>query len=124
LLPIFSPDALYKVVCWFKLLLCGSPAGGEAAGAGSGENRLPDQIRDIVFGPHRGDGPALATVTLFERDVRIATNVVTAKAAILELIMFLKILVYHIHSPVLLLASLPAGTGNSTRTALPAPSSE
>lgn len=43
-----------------------------------GEHRLPDQIRDIVFGPGRDSGPALATFTIFERDVRIATNEVTA----------------------------------------------
>lgn len=43
-----------------------------------GENRLPDQIRDLVFGPRVDDGPPRATLTIFERDVRIATNVVTA----------------------------------------------
>lgn len=40
-------------------------------------NHLPDRIRDVVFGPEaarRGD----ATVTLFEGDVRIATNVTMA----------------------------------------------
>ena len=43
-----------------------------------GENRLPDRIRDIVFGSV-GEGRAIAaTLTIFERDVRIATNVVTA----------------------------------------------
>jgi len=44
-----------------------------------GENRLPDRIRDIVFGSV-GEGRAIsATLTIFERDVRIATNVVTAR---------------------------------------------
>lgn len=43
-----------------------------------GLNRLPDEIRDVVFGPSDDAGPPRATVTIFERDVRIATNVVTA----------------------------------------------
>jgi signal transduction histidine kinase len=36
-------------------------------------NRLPDLIRDLVFGPDAVEGAA--TITLFEGDVRIATNV-------------------------------------------------
>ncbi len=43
-----------------------------------GENRLPDQIRTVVFGAEPADGRVRATLTLFEGDVRIATNVVTA----------------------------------------------
>lgn len=38
-----------------------------------GANHLPDHIRDLVFGA--GD-PGRATLTIFEQDVRIATNVV------------------------------------------------
>ncbi len=45
----------------------------------SGENRLPDQIRDIVFGSGSDTGEPQATITIFEKDVRIATNVVTAR---------------------------------------------
>lgn len=41
-----------------------------------GENRLPDQVRTVVFGDEAE--AARATLTLFEGDVRIATNVVTA----------------------------------------------
>lgn len=37
-------------------------------------NRLPDWIRDLVFGPDAAAAGA-ATITIFERDVRIATNV-------------------------------------------------
>lgn len=44
-----------------------------------GENRLPDRIRDIVFGPSGAGQPVAATITIFERDVRIATNVVTVR---------------------------------------------
>ena len=40
-------------------------------------NWLPDQIRDVVFGPDASARGA-ATVTIFEGDVRIATNVVLA----------------------------------------------
>ena len=40
-------------------------------------NRLPDQIRDVVFGPD-ATARGAATVTLFEGDVRIATNVTLA----------------------------------------------
>jgi two-component system, NtrC family, sensor kinase len=44
----------------------------------SGENRLPDLIRDFVFGSgHNGIPPA--TITIFEKDIRIATNVVTPR---------------------------------------------
>jgi len=43
-----------------------------------GENRLPDQIRDVVFGTAADGRSERATLTLFEGDVRIATNVVTA----------------------------------------------
>jgi signal transduction histidine kinase len=39
-------------------------------------NRLPDQIRDVVFGADVARGSA--TVTIFEGDVRIATNVTLA----------------------------------------------
>jgi hypothetical protein len=42
-----------------------------------GQNRLPDQIRDVVFGAASKGQPVRATLTIFERDVRIATNVVT-----------------------------------------------
>ena len=42
-----------------------------------GENRLPDRIRDIVFGRAAEGRAVAATLTVFERDVRIATNVVT-----------------------------------------------
>ncbi len=45
----------------------------------SGENRLPDQIREFVFGSDRVHGTPQATITIFEKDVRIATNVVTAQ---------------------------------------------
>jgi two-component system, NtrC family, sensor kinase len=45
----------------------------------SGENRLPDQIRDLVFGSGSDNGMPQATITIFEKDVRIATNVVTAR---------------------------------------------
>jgi signal transduction histidine kinase len=40
-------------------------------------NRLPDLIRDIVFGPD-ATARGSATITLFEGDVRIATNVTLA----------------------------------------------
>ena len=40
-------------------------------------NRLPDLIRDVVFGPDAAAG-GTATVTIFEGDVRIATNVTLA----------------------------------------------
>lgn len=43
------------------------------------DNQLPDQIRDIIFGNNNGVGSPLATLTIFERDVRIATNVVTVR---------------------------------------------
>jgi two-component system NtrC family sensor kinase len=39
-----------------------------------GAHWLPDQIRTVVFGSG-GRGPESATVTIFEKDVRIATNV-------------------------------------------------
>ena len=45
----------------------------------SGENRLPDLIRDFVFGSPNDTGMPQATITIFEKDVRIATNVVTAR---------------------------------------------
>jgi two-component system, NtrC family, sensor kinase len=45
----------------------------------SGENRIPDQIREYVFGANRDDGMPQATITIFEKDIRIATNVVTAR---------------------------------------------
>ena len=45
----------------------------------SGENRLPDQIRDIIFGSGSDKGMPQATITIFEKDIRIATNVVTAR---------------------------------------------
>ena len=45
----------------------------------SGENRLPDQIRDFVFGSGSNSGTPQATITIFEKDIRIATNVVTAQ---------------------------------------------
>jgi two-component system NtrC family sensor kinase len=45
----------------------------------SGANRLPDQIRDMLFGSGSGQGMPQATITIFEKDVRIATNVVTAQ---------------------------------------------
>ena len=44
----------------------------------SGENRIPDQIREYVFGTSRDIGMPQATITIFEKDIRIATNVVTA----------------------------------------------
>jgi two-component system, NtrC family, sensor kinase len=44
----------------------------------SGENQLPDQIRDIIFGSSSDNGMPQATITIFEKDIRIATNVVTA----------------------------------------------
>ena len=44
-----------------------------------GANQLPDQIRDVVFGSGGVSETARATITIFERDVRIATNVVTAQ---------------------------------------------
>jgi two-component system, NtrC family, sensor kinase len=45
----------------------------------SGENRIPDQIRDIIFGSGGDNGMPQATITIFEKDIRIATNVVTAR---------------------------------------------
>jgi two-component system, NtrC family, sensor kinase len=45
----------------------------------SGENRLPDLIRDFVFGSGHDKGMPQATITIFEKDIRIATNVVTAR---------------------------------------------
>jgi signal transduction histidine kinase len=42
-----------------------------------GANELSDLIRDVVFGPGDASAPNRATVTIFERDVRIATNVLT-----------------------------------------------
>jgi two-component system, NtrC family, sensor kinase len=44
-----------------------------------GQNQLPDQIRDVVFGSGGVNEAPRATITIFERDVRIATNVVTAQ---------------------------------------------
>ncbi|MCU0726260.1 MAG: cache domain-containing protein [Planctomycetes bacterium] len=42
------------------------------------QNGLVDQVREVIFGP-QGEGNApRATLTIFEGDVRIATNVVTA----------------------------------------------
>jgi two-component system NtrC family sensor kinase len=45
----------------------------------SGENRLPDLIRDFVFGSGLDTEMPQATITIFDRDIRIATNVVTAR---------------------------------------------
>jgi two-component system NtrC family sensor kinase len=45
----------------------------------SGENHLPDQIRDLVFGTDPDSGAPRATITIFENDIRIATNVVTVR---------------------------------------------
>jgi two-component system, NtrC family, sensor kinase len=42
-----------------------------------GANDLPDLVRDVVFGPGDISARNRATVTIFERDVRIATNVLT-----------------------------------------------
>jgi two-component system NtrC family sensor kinase len=42
-----------------------------------GDNRLPDQIRNVVFGSPPKGQPVRATLTIFEGDVRIATNVMT-----------------------------------------------
>jgi two-component system NtrC family sensor kinase len=39
-----------------------------------GANWLPDHIREVVFGSG-GHGPESATITIFEKDIRIATNV-------------------------------------------------
>ncbi len=66
--------------------LCMAAARSDAAGDAvtvtvrplRGENRLPDRIRDIVFGRASEGRSTAATITIFERDVRIATNVVTA----------------------------------------------
>lgn len=52
--------------------------GGELRAAAlplRGTNRLPDLIRDVVFGRETGGS---ATITLFEGDVRVATNVTLA----------------------------------------------
>jgi two-component system, NtrC family, sensor kinase len=45
----------------------------------AGENRLPDLIRDFVFGSRGDSGTPPATITIFEKDIRIATNVITAR---------------------------------------------
>jgi two-component system NtrC family sensor kinase len=45
----------------------------------AGENGIPDQIREYVFGANREDGMPKATITIFEKDIRIATNVITAR---------------------------------------------
>jgi signal transduction histidine kinase len=64
------PDGLSMVV------VRRAPAGDLRAAAMPlrGANRLPDLIRDVVFGPDATVKGA-ATITLFEGDVRIATNV-------------------------------------------------
>jgi signal transduction histidine kinase len=42
------------------------------------QNGLVDQVREVIFGPQCEGNAPRATLTIFEGDVRIATNVVTA----------------------------------------------